>query len=671
MIGSPSFTPPLSAPHDAVSLLLALPLLLSGLQAPPVAQFFGSPIVGQTPLGVTFTNLSTGATSYLWDFGDGNQSTDSSPLHVYTVHGSYTVSLTATGPGGVDVETKNAYITVNAQPPSANFSFTPSEGFVPLDVQFTDLTTGGPTTGWLWNFGDGQTSTLQNPSHTYATRGNYTVSLTASGPGGLNTKTVAGAVTVRGQKIRPRKLPRHNVVLVILDDVGVDRISAYNEGPPGIDPPCTPNLDALAAEGVLFRNAYASPLCSPTRAQILTGRHGFRTGIGDLVTFSGSAHGLSPTLETPLPRILAGYTTSAVGKWHLANPLENGLTHALDMDFGFFAGSMYNLSTGGVACGDGCTPPDCSVFGPAGYYNWVKTESPYGNHVLEQLCESTYATTDTADDAIARAQAMNGPWFMQVSFNAPHLPYDLPPTHLCPPVGTCGFQYCLGGNASQAEIANSIMEALDMEFGRMVQAIRAVDPEVVFVVMSDNGTAETAATGGSNDCFDPARSKGTLYEGGIRVPLIVAGGDVVAGECTALVGATDLYGTIADLAGVSWYAEDSISLAPYLRGDMTPLRTTVYSEDFSPNFVSPDQPGQPAFAPTVHTRAIRNERYKLIRFTSSAGAQEELFYDLLNDPCESLNLCPGFGNCTGAGLDASATANLQALRDELSAMGVY
>jgi arylsulfatase A-like enzyme len=155
------------------------------------------------------------------------------------------------------------------------------------------------------------------------------------------------------------------------------------------------------------------------------------------------------------------------------------------------------------------------------------------------------------------------------------------------------------------------------------------------------------------------------------VPLFIAGGSVVQGECSALVSAVDLFGTIADLAQVSWSADDSVSLAPYLAGDMTPLRSTVYAEEFSPNFISPDKQGQPPFEPTVHTRAIRNERYKLIRFTTSTGAQEELFYDLLSDPCESVNLCPGFGNCTGAGLNASESANLQALRDELTAMGVY
>jgi PKD repeat protein len=653
-----------------VNSLLALSLLLSGWQAPPGAQFFGSPIVGPQPLTVNFTNLSSGATSYAWDFGDGGTSLDTHPAHVFATYGSYTITLTASGPGGTDVETKSAYITVNPPAPTANFSATPLEGFAPLAVQFTDLST-APVASWSWDFGDGSTSTLQHPTHTYTTRGNFSVRLTATGPGGADTETVSGLVHVRGQKTRPRTLPRKNIVLVILDDVGVERIGAYGEGPAGVLPPCTPNLDALAAEGVLFRHAYASPVCSPTRAQILTGRHGFRTGIGDLVTFTGTASGLSTELETLLPRILAGYSTSTVGKWHLAHPTQNGLTHPLDSGFGFFAGSLYNLGTNGIACGDDCTPPDCSALGTLGYYNWVKTYSPWNNQELVQECVTTYATTDTTDDAIARAQAMPQPFFLQVSFNAPHLPYDLPPTHLCPPNGTCTLQYCQSGNVTSAEMANAIMEALDSEFGRMVAAIRAVDPETVFFVISDNGTSESAALGTAGDCFDPARSKGTVYEGGIRVPLLAAGGGIVPGECAALVCATDLFGTIADLAGVHWSAEDSISLAPYLAGNMTPLRTTVYAEEFSPNFISPDVNGQPPFEPTVHTRAIRNERYKLIRFTTSTGAQEELFFDLESDPCETVNLCPGFGNCTGAGMNAQELASLQALRDELAAMGVY
>jgi len=654
-----------------VNSLLVLSLLLSGWQAPPVAQFFGSPIIGLEPLTVNFTNLSTGATDYLWDFGDGGTSTDVSPAHIYAGFGSYTVTLTANGPGGTDLELKTAYVTVNAKAPVADFSVTPDEGFAPLVVQFTDLSTGGLATGWSWNFGDGNGSTQQHPAHTYTARGNYSVSLTTSGPGGADTQTYTGLVHVRGQKTRPRKLPRGNIVLVILDDVGVERVGAYGEGPPGSLPPCTPNLDALAGEGLLFRNAYASPLCSPTRAQILTGRHGFRTGIGDLVTFSGTTSGLSTTLETLLPTVLSGYSSSAVGKWHLAHPLENGLQHPLDAGFGYFAGSLYNLGANGIACGDECLPPDCSAFGPLGYYNWVKTYSPWGNQVLQQECVATYATTDTADEAIARAQVMPQPWFLEVSFNAPHLPYDLPPSHLCPPGGTCAFQFCQGGNATDPEMANSILEALDTEFGRMVAAIRAVDPETVFVVVSDNGTAEVAALGAVGDCYDPSRSKGTVYEGGIRVPLIVAGGNVVPGECTALVSTVDLFGTIADLAASPWASEDSISLAPYLAGDMTPLRSTVYAEEFSPNFISPAVDGQPPFEPTVHTRALRNERYKLIRFTTATGAQEELFFDLQADPCEQVNLCPGFGNCTGSGMNATELANLQALRAELVAMGVY
>src|SRR5262245_49657108 len=83
-----------------------------------------------------------------------------------------------------------------------------------------------------------------------------------------------------------------NIVLIVLDDVGLDELGAFCSVAPELQPPCTPNVDALAARGVLFRQAYASPLCSPTRAQTLTGRYGFRTGIGGLVEFEGGEPGL-------------------------------------------------------------------------------------------------------------------------------------------------------------------------------------------------------------------------------------------------------------------------------------------------------------------------------------------------------------------------------------------
>jgi PKD repeat protein len=148
---------------------------------PPVAAFVGSPTSGLVPLTVNFTDQSTGSpTSWSWTFGDGGTSTAQNPSHQYTSAGTYTVSLTATNAYGEDTETKTNYITVsNPPPPVAAFSGTPTSGDAPLTVNFTDESTNNPT-GWSWTFGDGGTSTAQNPSHEYTDPGYYTVALTVS-----------------------------------------------------------------------------------------------------------------------------------------------------------------------------------------------------------------------------------------------------------------------------------------------------------------------------------------------------------------------------------------------------------------------------------------------------------------------------------------------------------
>ncbi|HGY89785.1 MAG TPA: PKD domain-containing protein [Planctomycetes bacterium] len=165
-------------------------------EAPPVADFSGTPLSGTAPLVVAFTDLSTGSvTSWSWNFGDGTTSTAQNPSHTYASTGSYTVSLTVTGPGGSDTMTKTAYVNVGVPAPTADFSGTPLSGTAPLIVAFTDLSTGS-VTSWSWNFGDGASSTAQNPSHTYASAGTYTVSLTVTGPGGSDTMTKTGYVVV-------------------------------------------------------------------------------------------------------------------------------------------------------------------------------------------------------------------------------------------------------------------------------------------------------------------------------------------------------------------------------------------------------------------------------------------------------------------------------------------
>lgn len=165
------------------------------LAAPPVTAFTANTTAGLAPLTVQFTDLSTGGpTSWLWTFGDGNTSTAQNPQHTYTAPGLYTVTLNATNEYGSDEEIKTNYITVYG-PVTAQFSANITGGTAPLTVQFTDFSTGGPTS-WLWSFGDGNTSTAQNPQHTYTTAGTHTVTLTASHPYDSDTETKTAYITV-------------------------------------------------------------------------------------------------------------------------------------------------------------------------------------------------------------------------------------------------------------------------------------------------------------------------------------------------------------------------------------------------------------------------------------------------------------------------------------------
>ncbi len=163
----------------------------------PVADFVIAPATGVLDLLVTFTDLSTGPiTSYAWNFGDGGTSTESSPNHVYTIAGAYTVSLTVTGPGGSDTRTCIECVNIQEPAPVAEFFATPVGGIYDLSIGFTDLST-GVITDWLWEFGDGATSTEQNPTHAYALSGSYDVTLTVTGPGGSDSKICLGCAEVQ------------------------------------------------------------------------------------------------------------------------------------------------------------------------------------------------------------------------------------------------------------------------------------------------------------------------------------------------------------------------------------------------------------------------------------------------------------------------------------------
>ena len=430
------------------------------------------------------------------------------------------------------------------------------------------------------------------------------------------TPSSARTSVMKGPPMAPPPPP--NVVIVLADDFGVDLVGAYGEG---ADPPCTPTLDLLAQQGLLFRNAWANPTCSPTRAAVLTGRHGFRTGIGSPVTSSG----LQPNMNTILPEMLNGYANAAVGKWHLANGQNDN--HPGVSGFDRFAGTI-----------SGALPS---------YDDWTKVTDGQSSPT------KIYATTDTTDEAIGAVQSLPEPFFLYVSYHAPHSPHHVPDSSLCPPGSpACPHVFCgnLPPNPSAADRVKAMTEALDTEFARLMATIDDQAPNTVVIFMGDNGTAPQA----SQPPFANGHAKGTVYEGGVNVPLIVRGPGVDAGETQALVSAVDLFATCAELAGVRATTEDSVSMVPCFSDAALSPRATVYSEGFSPNH------GTLPFSD--HDRAVRGPRYKLIRRT---GQPDEL-YDLWTDAFETDDLlAPAF-----PGLSVEEQEAYDALAAELTTLGV-
>ncbi|MGA2121410.1 MAG: PKD domain-containing protein [Methanoregula sp.] len=169
----------------------------------PVAAFSASPASGTAPLIVQFTDASTNTpTGWIWSFGDGmGNSTLQNPSYTYANAGTYTVTLTAINSAGSSVTTNSitvssaaATVTATTVPVPA-FYGTPTSGTVPLTVQFTDTSTGSPA-NWTWDFGDGNTSTLEDPSYTYVSNGTYDVQLIATNAAGSNVTTQTGYIVV-------------------------------------------------------------------------------------------------------------------------------------------------------------------------------------------------------------------------------------------------------------------------------------------------------------------------------------------------------------------------------------------------------------------------------------------------------------------------------------------
>lgn len=466
--------------------------------------------------------------------------------------------------------------------------------------------------------------------------------------------------TPQGQTSQGNPTP-HNVLLIVLDDCGVDLIGAYEQHfrargrTPGF-PAETPAIDALlCAQGMSFSNAWTSPMCSPSRAQILTGMQGSRTGVGAILRRNPLGSLPNPGLaqgHVLLPQALsagsAAYASGAVGKWHLADidQLALDLAHPLGTPngswFDAYAGSLFNLEKAFSA--------------PAGtnfYFAWRKTHaspiqigaSPCGT--AGYPCEvdvvappvTRYATADTTADALALMGQLPEPWFLYVAYNGPHTPGHVAPLSLpappCLPASamSAACEYDRAGGLSAQ--ARCMLRAIDSQIGRLLCAHDPQDTTVILI--GDNGTDGDATL----PPFDNTHAKGQVYQGGVQVPLVVRSPLIPAqlrgSFDERLVSGADLFATIAALAGAPSSAPDSVSVVPYLTGQAsTPLRTYVYTEGFFPNF-TPQSPGSgrpPGFVAGVHNQAVRDARFKLIRRWNRIGSGggtltlEELLFDL-------------------------------------------
>lgn len=391
------------------------------------------------------------------------------------------------------------------------------------------------------------------------------------------------------------------MLVILLDDVGVDKLGVYGEHP---SPPPTPNLDALARSGVLFRRAYAQPWCSPSRAGLLTGRYGFRTGVGNPIS-QQYTDGSLPDAEITLPEAFelaapGRIDSSAIGKWHLTSRAAQDLQHPIRQGFRWFEGTIGNLG-------------DDRFDDYAKLTNGVVTRS------------TRYATSEQVDDALARIAAMTQPWFLYLSFNAIHEPFHAPPREL--------HDRELEGEpwATPVEHAAAAMQALDAEIGRLLASIpRDVRANTTVIVTGDNGSADVAL---APPWTGPA--KGQVSEAGTRVPMIVAGAAVKAPgrECGALVQVVDLFATVGELFELDLRAAlpaelalDSVSFAAQLRDPAAPpLRDHVYTESFAPNGRGPY---------TTRRRALRDERWKLVE----GWRGHDRFFDLSSDPFGEVDL---------------------------------
>ena len=396
---------------------------------------------------------------------------------------------------------------------------------------------------------------------------------------------------------------QRNVVLIIADDLGPDYFS-FNED--HIDTVDVPNIRSLLKKGIRFKNAMSNPVCSATRSGILTGRYGFRTGVGGIVGGIGGSNQLD-TAEVTIPRLLKKYNTNIakadIGKWHLHQPAPlSHLTYPNVMGYDRFEGPFI-----------GQLPS---------YTNWTK----YTNGISSTV--TTYATTENVNNATAWVRSQSSkPFFLWLAFNAPHEPLHLPPAALHTYITLSGTAGDI--NLNPKSYFKAMIQAMDHEIGRLFDSLRVMNKmdstDIIFI--GDNGNTERTA-----QITNLTKAKGTIYQYGVHVPFIISGPSVISPNRStdALVNTTDIFATVLELFGYNtWPSQisvskpvDSKSILPIIKNTATSIRPWSFCEIFK------------LITDSADGKAMRNLDYKLIRF--DYGKEE--FYNLTLDPLENNNL---------------------------------
>ncbi|HVT06514.1 MAG TPA: sulfatase-like hydrolase/transferase [Polyangia bacterium] len=526
--------------------------------------------------------------------------------------------------------------TINLNPRLDEVTVTPQTVFVGASVSLSaaasDPDAGPSPLSYYWSTTGGVIDNPIAPSATLtsAKPGTFTITVTVSDGAGTDSATTtvsfvrpSGAGGAAGASVDgggagtggsggavaggPSK---PNILLIIADDLGAEASALYPAlaGTQGQVP--IPNIQALANNGLVFNNAWASPVCSPTRGTIVSGQYGFRTG----VTTVGNV--LPTSTVTLFDRLNADtpYTHAFFGKYHLGGGSIDVRPPTVEADASAILQHVRDL---GIKTYRG-------ILGGAlsDYFSWwtFDINGP-------QLANTTYSTTALTDYAIdfIHQQAANPsqPWFVYQAFNAPHAanggnnPFQVPPPELHHVDLSSVGNPAPGAYQTSIPVYQAEIQALDTELGRLLAEVDFSKTLVIFI--GDNGVpppVKDTATGLRD-------AKGSAYEGGVRVPLIFAGAGVTRrGREDSLVEAADLYATILDVAGVAGvsHVNDSFSVKPLLTDEAASSgRTFSFSEISS--------------GTSQRQYGLRDTRFKLV---NNLGKWE--LYDLVADPHEATNL---------------------------------